>query len=1747
MGHAADIRRIIDPRLKDTTEKIAITEAIGDVLDTLDLDVTEAINYRSPTATSDEVDVRRLFGITDDGLTGAALVAKIDSQTQIGKVEFVANQIVKFLKANFDFSSADPIVIVTPHGSPSGTTKEDWTTLTVRIPVQDESSQPIPIDDVDLLAEVVRVAPMWWVTVTNSTSTRNAPYIRSMSSPDTYHDFRTEDIIPDEIRASSEGQHLLSRSVKDVEWFETSQLIRRADNAIDGLDEKNISSVSPIQLEVSSTFVDETEIKPLEIIPDPGVLGGFEARRPKIESNGIQAIDAPEKKQDRTFDLTDRRISLGVQPSVEVLDPEDSHPVTVLEAERLVTNPGANRNPTGTELIFHNILKQDSELLTELAGREVRVFVGPLEGGTGNAINIAKNPYTVAQRFVPEGDEEIAPPIGELEVEFVRQFFPGPSVREIDRKVTRLKPNESFEFEITFAGVSAGSTQAPLGNAATAGLTTVDLSDVNGTKGLKVLSGTPDIGDITRRFAEIHLFHAEPVSGSVTIANPTQPNTTYATMIIPVTQNATFGASRNQAEATILGITVQNFFDMINFPAGGEVPGLVDIAWTLKYKIKIVYDLMEIEDPALTGDKDVAFHNFQPSSAGLGDFRCTEVTLSNVGPFRIDETSYVEAQPGWVDDDQPVIEDDQSIRTRRLKYDKNKIPLGGAMVKAVGKFQIVPEKNGTTLQLTAPLLDGYKIDFVTVSFGTQVFRINITDPQIQDQSGGPVFKSVHLDTVVGVEDSGELSLNTIILFYTPQAVTQDTIVKLDAHYETLESVIVSAPNVEDLRSISIPVQDVLKVESFRHNFPKIFADFWTEADTGDILDSPIDRHIGSGVIFFFSEDLPEEGLFAEVFITYKDPGLVGGETRPADQKILSVGVPDVDSKIDYFTVNLQGARFYVDDIGFIHQTIDNNKIVTFELWFDANQIPADGLIVEVFVTYLPPGTSANPSETEEVFQLRSSVFLRSVSFTGMIPLKIRFVTETEGILVVLPRPLKCSAVRVTFERGSSNAKKIMVGCIAEYDKNLKVATFSTRQDWIAKSFSASGSGVTIKRIEAETESEGLFQVGPGPIPQPYSAQRIVNVRVLYYDANLDEGLGEFLIVQTTFEEILYSRFSPFFEGFAEWQSDSGVDEPFLVTFEGVSLNRIDVVGDTQQSEPIFIKDKDYDRPFDSGEVIEPQRVVLKYSRIRRLQFFLDLRLDIVFNPKENLLLDTAPVWKSGSSSSDEKVEIRTADEKSFNQWILDLDPTSLIPLSIVARWQTETGEFHTSTLMPSSTTLAADTLLGDTEIRVADNSGFNPNEIVRVNQTEFVRILRVDSDGQTLEIDPLSVGYTLGDEVISLGRDVGDVPVSSSSFVVEMVKSSVGSFLVKRFYLRLDRRYFAPDQARNVLVDDQSEWATEGAISADTGASIEMAWAQPRPINHFAFEQESESKFRLIIFDKHLGQERPIFLAEDQSERGDIYLDEELVDDPGFTPEAVTPKTLRAVWDEQPLDPLQGDYRLRLRKLIPQSRWDAAASDPLYMLDNSLDTRWLSRAADTTEILSIFGQFETPYKTNRLLLASNQPASLDLYVSNGDVASAFELITTIPDITAPATTVTQSLTLDAGVSEPNPKLLTVGDTAGYIIGSYVEVSDNDSPSEFRKIAGLTSTEITLNKDLSQDFELAQSAQVEQSNILCPGSFFPWTFGSFCLGPHTRGSRDWQDAFAFTLTEFKFFRADLTGIDGQLAISRFDLTRELAIP
>jgi len=120
---------------------------------------------------------------------------------------------------------------------------------------------------------------------------------------------------------------------------------------------------------------------------------------------------------------------------------------------------------------------------------------------------------------------------------------------------------------------------------------------------------------------------------------------------------------------------------------------------------------------------------------------------------------------------------------------------------------------------------------------------------------------------------------------------------------------------------------------------------------------------------------------------------------------------------------------------------------------------------------------------------------------------------------------------------------------------------------------------------------------------------------------------------------------------------------------------------------------------------------------------------------------------------------------------------------------------------------------GTTEIKVDSTTGIEQSNLIRIGDTEIVRVRRV-VDATTLRIDPLSDDISNNDPVWIIGYDFGDLPIDIDIVIVDFIKTTSGSVRVRQIRPRIERRFFTHTYARNVADRTLSYWSPEGSEKA---------------------------------------------------------------------------------------------------------------------------------------------------------------------------------------------------------------------------------------------------------------------------------------------------------------------------------------------
>lgn len=1770
-------RKILnDPRANSGDVQGAILDKVDEVmLDPVAATVQEALDIKNPLTTSRPEDLRAKFNISDP-LTGAILEAKISSQKQVGDPSYVAAAAEEYLNTSpdYDFATTPASVSVFVHDDRTPSRGDDRHALTVQIPTVDNNGKSVPLDDAGLAAELRRVAPKWYVTVTNGSDTRSAPYITELSSDDTGHDYESVDIFPDRVEASSEHERVVARDSKDVDWFAFSTVLAKADNVLFGEDERHPDDETlGVRVEASSVFIDQYRDFEEEINPSTELLGGFPPRDPNIESVGITAIAAPELEVAATYDIADETISSGQRPTVNLLTPIDYIPITIEQERRLLENPEPLDDLIGRLEIFHEYMKADDKRFIALAGREVRVLAQPLPGGLEDEADLVINPHRVFQEFIPKDSSlrKLTPP-GAV-VEFAREFFEGPSSKEFEIPTKRLAVDQDLGFSLTVSG-SAGGAPPPGGSAADPGLIVIPVKDPGSVAGVTGATGFPSNFNPDFNFLNIQKMVVEVSPLTVNISVGVLGggiNTTGG--VLPISIRPEYDMLPNAGDCRSFALTVPQLNELLTIQPGttGNM-AFFQITWQMSFAAQVLYDLWERKPPANTTEVDPDFKDFAPDQT----FRVTNITLTGHEAFDLEHAQYYDPQPGWSDtlDDPPT---GASIRTHRMKYDRNKVPEKGKVVKAFATYEIAPEIGAQTVQVNVPIPQGLLCDSVEIRFGTQIFTVNLSSPNIMTRptynlGTGPVFKAVHLDAIIDPSKYSQYSLASIILFYDPADITYDRICEAYAHYITPISPL-GTRNIEDLQSITFTTFDELSVKLWRHNLNSIYTAFFTEAATGAILDGgapppntqmPLDRLVSGGIIFYWKEDLDKEGLMAEVYVTYGD--LNNTIPSPVDMATLSVGVPD--GRVGSFDiVNLAWTRlYYIDDRGIYRTYIGNFKIKTLEIHFDKNTLPATQVLVQVFANYLRPSPTSTADRELASFGARDLLMVEA-QFEGCNVLKILYDTIEHGIIQdTLSEPMRVQNVLVLFDAFPGGVEKVEVKFKPTYLKPLKEVVYLVRQDWIvtAIEMGTPAAGVSLRAVTIVGEFDKFMDLNVGGI-SPYRAQRLQSVRVLFYDSDLSGDEGHVPAVSLDVLRATNSKFNPFIDGVGKWESPTGLDVQYRVDMSGVKINSLEIDGETSSQMPIMVIEKGISRPFVEGTTYEPSSLLFFYRTIRDIQILYRGQRPDPRHPRQNVLYDDNTYWKSGVGAGQERLEIAPSGQILFNQLVVDLHSSCVSLSEIKVRVLKEGRDYLYASFVPVLTSIEGTSgfNVGSTRLELGTTSDIKPGALLRIGAgeepgDEYVRVLDV-LDATHVLVDPLEANAPAETPVQVVGWDFGE-PLESVRTILNFSKADAGALTVRQVRPRLERRFLARANARNVNSRNDESWSPVGGEAPAASARLSLLYDKVKAFNRIDFEEAVESRFKVSIVDDQQGIEREIFLARDLNEQGDVYGTPQKADQPAYRPEVVRTKVVVAEWEEQPRNPLTGLFHVDMRHFIPQFRHDRLNSDVLNALDPNLQIAWRSQTLlDTTSTVSIVADLEVAQTIDRLaIMTQSAGVSVDIYASLGNHPLGFEYVATIDDISEPnpGDVVTQVLNADSGASEPEANRLYMANTSGFEVGAVVGVSDSAStPGEWREIVAIvTNSYLELNADLQQDYLVANGAVAEQSNILIPGTYFPILTDFYCRGDHIRGPRSFRQAYVLPSTFARFFKFVFSGVtaesgdgDSRLIVNFVDLFQALTIP
>lgn len=1726
--NAADLKSLLDTRMKTGTVQVAVLDGIGtEMLDPIEARLTIAQQIKDPLTTTRPEDIRAKYDVPGS-LTGAALQAEVDKRRSIGDIRYVQAAVEVYLKATYVFAGT-PVVVVTPHRDLANARFDDMRTATIRIPIVDDNGTAIPLTDAGLIAEIDRVIPKWHYTVVNTTASRSAPYIKQMNTSQTKHNWATLKALPEsffQVEASSEDSHVVDRFSRQLYWMDISTVLEKADNIIDGENTHKFGEVpGAVRVEASSTLVDRTRVISEQIEVPTNILKGFEDEDPNIGGGGITGIAAQEITNPVTLDIEDSLVSLGESPSVTMLEPLEEHTIDVLQEIRLLSNDKKGENLLGEVLIFHQLLGPTDGLVLKLAGRNVRVFAAPLNG-SGIKDNIVSDNVDLPEQFVgfDPTDNKLIPPTKEFE--YARTYLDGSSDREIDRVPKTLKSDLEFDFTTTISGVSPGSQQHPLPGAESPGLISIFLGMNGGGKGSINNTGIPPLRK--NQVINIQKITAEPDYAIISIKQNTgggvggvSPNT-FTEGLAQISAKPSYATLPNAGQCRTLAMNFPNFANLFSFSSSAATA--VDMMWIVDVHVEGVYDLIELADPAESTDVDTTYLEFSPDQT----YTVVNTRIDNMpgNGFLLGERRIKDLF-------------DKSIVIHELKYDANKIPKGGVQLRAFCTYDITSEQNAQTISIDIPAPNGFITDKLVTEVKMGVFSeqivINLSDPdQIVKYPGRSIFKSVRLDALVDQNNSIEKTISSVILFYDNSYHQTDALIKPSAHFTPWDTSLIPR-RIEDLSSLTFNSLTVLPIASWSHTLPagSVWDTFFTEDKTGDILDDPVGKFVTGGIIYYWANDLDEDGQLVEVFVKYANAPVT---PYPEDLAILSVSVPE-GHVVSFRVANLTPKQlFYIDDLGIIRSVIDSYDIKTLEILYDTNTVPEHGAFVEVYATYGLPTITSNAAEDLLSFSVRGEVKVKAVQFTGLTPLTVKYVTRDEGIVDSLSKPEYLSAVLVDFKQFTSSADKVMIQFVVTYLKNLKVIEYPVRQDWEVTAINpvlpTPSTLIAIKSVWARGEFDKFWDINYGGVSS-FRTQRLSKVRMELYDADLSTDTGRYTAINLGMNEIQHRRANPFIPDPGYWASPSGQDEQFRIDIQGVSVNRIVVTGTTSTPSPIRVIDQGYEKPFVNGVTYEPTSILLFYSRLDSVELYYDRAENVHDTHRYNVLFDDSAIWKSNDVDDVEYLEIIANSAITANQVIAAPDSSSVAISKVRMSVGGDAREMTTVEYTPASTTTSARPYnKDDTIITVISTVGFANYQLVDIGGIETVRIAMV-RDATTLIVDPLSQTIPASSTVTVVGYDFGE-PVSMSYCRLDIAKSAVGSVALRAIIPKIERRFSVVDSARNVIAPDATWWSSSSSENATQEAQLRMWFEQPAFFNRMDIAEDIESAPEFTYLDAYTDTEKQMFFSKEIGNRGFLNRTKADADSPESEPVTIQAKSLTLKWDQLPRDPNTGLYQTKVTKCIPEFVYDAARSYPKFALDGNVFTRWSSTdTANPLDVVTAIFDLGAVYPVDRVLIYTpSVGTSATLSYSLGDHPSGYQAWGNIVDIGAASATVTQSLTLDAGPGSPPATQVTVASTAGFDVGRFVNVRDNVSPGgigEFRKIATLSPTVITFTPGLALDYTVANSALVEQSNIICPGWYPPIVVGQACVGGHIVGPASFSDAFVLPLVEARYIKMEFTNL------------------
>lgn len=1742
MSNSDNLKSLLDPRYYAEPIPNAYVEAKGEaILDHVESIIRTAQNIRDPLKTSRPEDLRAKYNISDTSLTGAALATEIEKRRNIGRIDYLQTAIATYLSSKYTFSTT-PTVTVFDHGSLTDARLEDFITVTIQLPTVDDNSVDIYLKDPGLIAEVERVAPKWFYNIVNTTATRSANYIKKLSSDQVGHDWIVKDVIPDDIRkvvASSEAEIISRYEVKDVDWLGYNTTLRLADNIVDGEETKDRPPIDQqIRIETTSTYVSGNKLVDEQITCPPELLGGFEGEEKNITGNGIKAIVAKERKAFATYNIRDKKISNGEAVNITLLDPLEINPFTVVKERRLVDNNKKTSDILiGEYYIFHENITSESDEIGILAGQTIRVANELIDGGTDDGDVLVADSYLIFEQYLKSDANDKRLESGTIEVNYAREIFEGPSQRSIDKVPKKIAQDQQLSFRFKVYGQSdADAPDPPGGGFGSPGLTIISIENPSNTTGIISPTGFPASFNPDVNYIAIQTMNIESGFVEVFIEQPTGGFGTLTTGLVPFPSRPEFGMLPNAGECRNFGITVPDFFKLLSFGAGAS-PESVHIGWLIEFNATALYDVWEYEDPLTTGTVDTEIRDFSPEQT----YPVVSTRLDGHQSFDIDEEQYVEPAPGWVDYP-AALNDGESIRIHRLIYDKNKIPINGQTINAYCTYEISQEENAATVDISVPTPSGYICDRVDIVFGNlQSITVDITDPQIVTYPGSVVFKVIHLDTIINPTKNVQESINNVVLYYEIPKVTQDIIVSAHAHFARMNIPTMPLP-LEDLQSFTFSTNSDLPIAGW-FTLPtgfKVYDSFWTEAETGNIIDSPINRKVSGGIIYYFKEEQDEDGLFAEVWVTYGFPN--GGTVLPNDIVVKSFSIPE--GRLSHLRIEgiTPETIYYIERSNNIIRTYINSfDIGSAELFIDKNKIPDGGVFLEVYATFLAPPIGSNIYDQLESFSADSQFVFVEANFEGIAVKELYYDTVESGILLgPLPdpavTPYHVSNVLVRFENYSSNDEKIMVASSLTYAKALKQATYVTDQQYTVQAIKASG--VVVREIWINGEFDKYFDINFGGISK-FRPQRLESVVVFYYDEDLSTDEGTHINVELDVVEKVGSKINPWV-GYGKWYSESGWDEQYRIDLDGVFVSEINVLGVSNTADNIKVIDDGIVKVYEPDQQYQPTSILLYFSEISSI----DIRYKR-YEPEDDrytrhhIIYDNEAYFKSVESSDDEDVDILLSSNLGFNQLFVDFHVDGTIPDYFEMMYATDKEDFVSHTLIPTETYVvtATDYPIGSTQIKVATVENIKPLQIVKIGDYEYVRVVRINADTNTLFVDPTKTVIKNNYLVKAIGIDTGNI-VESGKFLFRFHKNGkFNNIAIRQIRPRIVRRFFEKAKAANVLYADATYWSSLGSVNSDS-ARLTLAYNKAVRINFIDFLQEYDVEFTAKYTDEITGVEKEFFIGKGRN-AGYIYLNKDEIDSEVFSPNVIKTRFIEFSWANTVRNGDTGLFQTKVIKAIPQFVYDALDSKLDYALDPNPYNRFASIDTSYSQsMIEVTADMKHVYKINRLWITTPSAGTrLNMYYSLGDATIGYQLLGVVPDIAAPnpSDVITTSLSANSGVGQTNEDRVFVSNTSAFEIGDIVKVYDDAWPhGEKRKIVAIVKNQyLVVFGDFLYGYTTARNAKVELGNVVVPGWENPIIAGVNVAGEDIRGPRTFRQAYILPEVYARYVRFRFTNLQEEM--------------